>query len=471
MSNRQIVSSTELALRVSDIGKAFKVYQKPSDMLFEHITGRPRHSDHWAVKDVSFDVAKGDVVGIIGSNGAGKSTLLRIIAGTLSPTTGSVTAFGKISAILELGTGFHPEQTGRENVLFGGKCVGMTAEEIEGKLESIIDFAELRHVIDQPFKTYSSGMQARLTFATAISIDPDILIIDEALAAGDSYFVSKCFRRIREICDSGATVLFVSHSSPQVAHLCNRAIWLDGGQIREIGSAKDVTRLYDYEIHMKISEGQGEIVELSHETGNEPEQAGLENVASGDAPSALLGLRSESSSPDSHTNAVSKVSVFRRGPVQIDKIVMSSGDRKHRMTFRCWEDIAIDVHYSCNQFVPEETLGLAIGIERERDMVLAMQFSTVNNTGLETQHYLDEPFRKRPGRSGRISAYLPKSQLLGGTYFLSVGLLANIPQNDEFYEYRHRAYKLVITDTGFSSGAIFYPSVVWEHDPILDPTQ
>lgn len=232
------------AVRVTNVSKAYKIYRKPSDLLLEILLGRERHTKYWALKDISFDIKRGEVVGFLGPNGSGKSTLLRIIADKLDRTSGDVILNGRVSALFELGTGFNPEMTGRENIFHHGVYRGLSQAEIEQKYQETVEFSELAPFIDQPLKTYSAGMKARLAFSAAITVDPEILLIDEVLGVGDDAFQAKCSERIREICDSGATVLLVTHAAGYVTRLCDRAFYIEAGNIVSEGPALDIARVY-----------------------------------------------------------------------------------------------------------------------------------------------------------------------------------------------------------------------------------
>ena len=231
-------------LKVRDVGKAYKRYPGKWARLAEWITGREWHEKHWVLRDISFDVAPGEAVGIIGINGAGKSTLLKIITGTTQPTTGSVEIGGSISALLELGMGFHPDFTGRQNVYMSGQIRGLSTEHISELMPEIEVFAEIGDYIDQPLRTYSSGMQVRLAFAVATAIRPNILIVDEALSVGDVYFQHKCLLRIRSFKEKGTTLLFVSHSPDAVRMLCQRGILLEDGIVKKDADAASVMDYY-----------------------------------------------------------------------------------------------------------------------------------------------------------------------------------------------------------------------------------
>lgn len=248
------MSSDDVRIRVEGLSKRYEMYAQPSDRLKQMLlprvqravrrTPRAYFKEFWALRDVSFDVRRGETIGIVGRNGSGKSTLLQMICGTLQPTLGRISVDGRISALLELGAGFNPEFTGRENVMLSGLVYGIAEDEIRRRFDEILDFAGIGEFIDQPVKTYSSGMYVRLAFAVAINVSPDLLVVDEALAVGDEAFQRKCLARIDSIRDAGATVLFVSHSAGTVVELCDRAILLDAGELLMEGTPKAVVTTY-----------------------------------------------------------------------------------------------------------------------------------------------------------------------------------------------------------------------------------
>lgn len=222
----------ELAIKVENLTKIYKLYDKPIDRLKEslNITKKKYHREHYALKNINFEVNKGETIGIIGTNGSGKSTLLKIITGVLSSTSGIVNVDGNISALLELGAGFNPEYTGIENVYLNGMMMGYNKEHMSAKMDDIIAFADIGEFINQPVKTYSSGMFARLAFSVAINVNPDILIVDEALSVGDVFFQNKCFRKFDELQKKGTTILFVSHDIHSIKQMCSRVLWIEKGR-------------------------------------------------------------------------------------------------------------------------------------------------------------------------------------------------------------------------------------------------
>lgn len=238
-------SSPAVAISIEGVGKCYEIYDKPRDRLLQTLMrGRRKYfREFWAVRDVSFTVHKGETVGIIGRNGSGKSTLLQMICGTLNPTLGQITVNGKVAALLELGAGFNPEFTGRENVYMAAALYGLSNAEIDARYPKIIAFADIGDHLDQPVKTYSSGMYVRLAFAVIANVDADILVVDEALAVGDAVFTQKCMRFIREFKKKG-TLLFVSHDMGSVLNLCKRSVWLNQGAVVEIGEAKTIAESY-----------------------------------------------------------------------------------------------------------------------------------------------------------------------------------------------------------------------------------
>jgi lipopolysaccharide transport system ATP-binding protein len=297
---------SDVAITVKGLGKSYRIYERPADRLKQTLAAKLHRAlgtlrrtasrppvyfrEFWALQDVSFDIRRGETVGIIGRNGSGKSTLLQLICGTLTPSQGELEVHGRVAALLELGAGFNPEFTGRENVYMNGTILGLSKEQIDARYEDIVAFADIGEFIDQPVKTYSSGMFVRLAFAVIAHVDADILIIDEALAVGDAVFTQKCMRFLRRFKESG-TVLFVSHDISAVVNLCQRAIWLDKGHLKMAGTAKAVCEAYQQSV-FEEQHGPSAISQSRSASGQEApsddRRSGAASIpASASAPAAL----------------------------------------------------------------------------------------------------------------------------------------------------------------------------------------
>lgn len=238
---------TDIAVSVENVSKRFRLYHERNSSLKSAVMRGKKsvHEDFWALRDVSFDVPQGSTFGLIGKNGSGKSTLLKCLAKILYPEEGAITATGKQASLLEVGSGFHPELSGRENIFLNGSILGMSRKEVTRKFDDIVSFSGVGHFIDQPVKNYSSGMYVRLGFSVAISVSPDILVVDEVLAVGDATFRKRCQRKFREMQREGRTIILVSHSMGMVESMCDQVAWLDGGQLQQVGDARDVIAAYN----------------------------------------------------------------------------------------------------------------------------------------------------------------------------------------------------------------------------------
>jgi lipopolysaccharide transport system ATP-binding protein len=305
MSTKQLTSGEvpdPITIRARNVGKCYNIYREPKDRLKELITlgRRQYHRKFWALRGISLDVKKGQTVGIVGRNGSGKSTLLQIIAGTLTPTVGTVEVPDRISALLELGSGFNPEFNGRENVFLNAGILGLSQSQIRERYDTIVDFADIGDFMDQPVKSYSSGMKMRLAFAVAINVDPEVLVIDEALAVGDEIFQRKCFARIRELRDNGVTILFVSHSAGAIVDLCDHAHLIDAGEAILSGPPKTVIAKY----HQLLFAPKEKYLRLRQEI-KESGAAAMSEAPAEKTPSAS----SKTDPPDTHTQPSPKIAV------------------------------------------------------------------------------------------------------------------------------------------------------------------
>lgn len=406
-----------IAISIKNLSKIYHLYRHPSDMVKEIILRKKYHEDFYALKDINLEIKKGEVVGIIGRNGSGKSTLLKIITGILDKNSGEIKINGKISAILGLGLGFNPEHTGRVNIYDGAVVLGMTKKEINQKIDNIIEFSELGEFIDLPFKTYSDGMKARLTFSVASAVEPEILIIDEALAAGDMFFVSKCMEKITQMCQSGVTVLFVSHSLALVQKLCQRAIYLEKGKIVKDGPAFDVCQAYERSIMHEVSQ------KLKKENKK------------------ILEKR-----------------IWKRGPIELTKVQILNKKNKESYSIYQGEKITIRLYYKAEKILKD----LAIWVLFTRD-----------DGVYATSFFSSEPYHNLGKfREGYIDLIWDPLFLSDGNFYLSCGIYPykkNWPisavQTDS-YIFHDQCYKLHIKKKGWPLQTVFDQPVTIKHYPL-----
>ncbi len=401
--------SSEVVITVKNLSKSYHIYEQPRDRLKQFLLPPARrlaglspkqyYRDFWALQDISFEVRRGETIGVLGRNGSGKSTLLQMISGTLTPSSGEVAIGGKITALLELGAGFNPEFSGRENVFLNAAIFGLPREQIERKFEEIAAFADIGEFIEQPVKTYSSGMYARLAFAVATALDPEILVVDEILSVGDVFFQARCMRKLDEFRERGGTVFFVTHDTYSVERICTRAIVLDKGRKVFEGATADAVNVY-----YKMSREQPAASKPSSVAGQDATAA----------PTAQVAL------PAAEPVPVRRDHVVDDGTVYIDQVYVLNGQGETSLNHSVgdWITIKLDVHFHADH----EQLDFGVGI-RDRSGTLiggAHTFYTGNPIG--------------PVRAGerRLLTARVKADLMPGDYLL----IAGVAQHDSLQSYR-----------------------------------
>jgi lipopolysaccharide transport system ATP-binding protein len=410
--------SSEPAILLRGVRKSFAIYRKPHHRLLHMVAPGVRrwHDEFHALRGIDMTVARGETVGIVGRNGSGKSTLLQVICGTLAPSAGEVRVGGRIAALLELGAGFNPEFTGRENVLLNGTILGLTAEEVAAKFDEIVAFADIGDFIEQPVKTYSSGMYVRLAFAVAIHVDPEILVVDEALSVGDEGFQRKCFARIDAIRDRGAAVLFVSHAAGTVVDLCDRALLLDRGEVIAEGTPKHVVSRYQ-----KLLGTPAASLEQVREEIRTSTSPSLPILESGPEAEAEAALQDDDAYFDPHLIPSSLLRYERRGASIESPHLQTLGGRPVNVLVPGGEYV-----YSY-QVTIEETLA---------HVRCGMMIRTI--TGIEVGGAVSE---SSDGAMQLVAAATVlnvrirfRCRLAPGTYFMNAGVLARIGMDDVFVD-------------------------------------
>jgi lipopolysaccharide transport system ATP-binding protein len=385
--------SSEPALRVAELGKCYPIYRHPRDRLLQAFWGQRRqlYQPFWALQDVSFELAPGRTLGVVGRNGSGKSTLLQLICGTLTPTSGSVQARGRIGALLELGSGFNPEFSGLENVFLNGALLGLSRREIEDRLDTILAFADIGSFIDQPVKTYSSGMAVRLAFAVQAHVQPDLLVVDEALAVGDEMFQKKCYSHLERLKQEGTAILLVTHSCPQILQHCDDALLLHGGRLKLIGAPKLVTGTYQRLCNAPADQWEA----LLHKLGSE----GDSNSAESDQPQPTSDEQQ-----DPHLIPSSSLSYEARG-IRIERVEVLNG-----------------VGEPANLFSVEQPFSLRFHIVAEQELQeLELACNIANHTGVRITGQQHPGPDCQAGERFSLTFHF-RGSLLPGLYFVGGGI-------------------------------------------------
>jgi ABC-type polysaccharide/polyol phosphate transport system ATPase subunit len=405
-------ASSGSAIFAQDLGKAYQLYDRPIHRLWDLVLpGKPRYREYWAVRNVYLDIPHGHTVGIIGENGAGKSTLLKLLTGITKPTTGTVAVNGRVASLLELGAGFHPEFSGRENIYLNCSILGMSPQEIDCRVDSIIEFSELGNFIDRPVKTYSSGMYVRLGFSVAASVDPDIFIIDEALSVGDEHFKGKCTNRLNEFREQGKTIIFVSHDMGSVKSMCQTVVLMDQGEVLEQGTAEKVADEY---------------LKRAHARGNE--RLSLLNRGTSEYPR------------------------WGSGEMEVVGVEMRDAEGQPGHVFRSGEPFSITLRYACQQEVEDPVFG--VGIYRSDG-------TYINGSN---HHWRDRPItlgKVAAGEEGEVEMNFESLPLLAGQYYVTTFLYDHSKAAPTAIDHREHAITFEVIDPRHHQHGMLYLPTRW----------